>query len=574
MSRAALWSSGIEICVRVRACVCVGVNEGASQPASQTEETSKCHPVSVDRVGGRVGGVEREWRSVRGNSVHARAVDGACQAEGERKEIRRQVCDWCKHVRHTVNFVDFQDGELQLQFCSEKCLNQYKMNIFCTETQEHLKQIQSQLHEERKNASLSPGGASSSSSLSSRVLSDAASASSGKKSEDQILITPELWLSQQKPEKLLKTEVLDEREGAEREERRGEREREERDRKRDGAWSERSRSRERHHSAKRRSFLSSPAAAAAAAVVAAYSSNLHAAVRNGPALPPSGTDRAARDRERLRRLIRDSGRDRDSHSRHQSSGSPASSSQFSPPAGGPQASGGVTPPGGIHHPILPPHFNGLGAGLAEFSMINPILFSSLFGPAPAEEGLASHGSRLLRGEREHEGKAGLAAGLRAGSGNRDHGSKNGERALSSTPAGARSVSPANTASSSGTPNHVLHPLHHVPPAAHHHPHPSAAGLGGLPPALHGAAAFPQGMHPPPFMMGVPPFPCHPGFLPTDPAFLGSLMALHSSSASSAVNGGGGSHNSSRHHLDGHPSTSLPSSASAAPPPPHQRPGVA
>ena len=32
----------------------------------------------------------------------------------------------------------FQDGENQLQFCSNKCLNQYKINIFCHETQTHL----------------------------------------------------------------------------------------------------------------------------------------------------------------------------------------------------------------------------------------------------------------------------------------------------------------------------------------------------------------------------------------------------------------------------------------------------
>ncbi|XP_064488082.1 sine oculis-binding protein homolog isoform X2 [Ornithodoros turicata] len=51
---------------------------------------------------------------------------------------KNKVCDWCKHVRHTVNYVDFQDGEQQLQFCSDKCLNQYKMNIFCRETQAHL----------------------------------------------------------------------------------------------------------------------------------------------------------------------------------------------------------------------------------------------------------------------------------------------------------------------------------------------------------------------------------------------------------------------------------------------------
>lgn len=32
----------------------------------------------------------------------------------------------------------FQDGATQLQFCSDKCLNQYKMHIFCRETQAHL----------------------------------------------------------------------------------------------------------------------------------------------------------------------------------------------------------------------------------------------------------------------------------------------------------------------------------------------------------------------------------------------------------------------------------------------------
>ena len=73
---------------------------------------------------------------------------------------KNKICDWCKHVRyvsilslnlfilgidfseslfrHTVNYVDFQDGEQQLQFCSNKCLNQYKMNIFCNETKAHL----------------------------------------------------------------------------------------------------------------------------------------------------------------------------------------------------------------------------------------------------------------------------------------------------------------------------------------------------------------------------------------------------------------------------------------------------
>lgn len=34
--------------------------------------------------------------------------------------------------------MDFYDGASQLQFCSDKCLNQYKMQIFCKETQAHL----------------------------------------------------------------------------------------------------------------------------------------------------------------------------------------------------------------------------------------------------------------------------------------------------------------------------------------------------------------------------------------------------------------------------------------------------
>ncbi|XP_069104562.1 sine oculis-binding protein homolog isoform X2 [Argopecten irradians] len=79
---------------------------------------------------------------------------------------KNRVCDWCKHVRHTVNYVDFQDGEQQLQFCSAKCLNQYKMKIFCKETQEHLQQIQTQ----NENVS------------------------SCKSPDRQILITPDLWL--------------------------------------------------------------------------------------------------------------------------------------------------------------------------------------------------------------------------------------------------------------------------------------------------------------------------------------------------------------------------------------------
>ncbi|XP_051546521.1 sine oculis-binding protein homolog B-like [Myxocyprinus asiaticus] len=43
------------------------------------------------------------------------------------------VCDWCKHVRHTKEYLDFGAGEERLQFCSTKCLNQYKMDVFYRE---------------------------------------------------------------------------------------------------------------------------------------------------------------------------------------------------------------------------------------------------------------------------------------------------------------------------------------------------------------------------------------------------------------------------------------------------------
>ncbi|CAD7087845.1 unnamed protein product [Hermetia illucens] len=63
----------------------------------------------------------------------------SCFAQSRRASFKRaKTCDWCRHVRHAVSYVDFQDGASQLQFCSDKCLNQYKMQIFCKETQAHL----------------------------------------------------------------------------------------------------------------------------------------------------------------------------------------------------------------------------------------------------------------------------------------------------------------------------------------------------------------------------------------------------------------------------------------------------
>ncbi|KAF5278656.1 hypothetical protein FQA39_LY00698 [Lamprigera yunnana] len=62
-----------------------------------------------------------------------------CFSQSRRANFKKnRTCDWCKHLRHTVSYVDFQDGASQLQFCSDKCLNQYKMHIFCRETRAHL----------------------------------------------------------------------------------------------------------------------------------------------------------------------------------------------------------------------------------------------------------------------------------------------------------------------------------------------------------------------------------------------------------------------------------------------------
>ncbi|XP_052811982.1 sine oculis-binding protein homolog A-like isoform X2 [Mya arenaria] len=80
---------------------------------------------------------------------------------------KSKICDWCKHVRHTVNYVEFKDGETQLQFCSEKCLNQYKMSLFCKETQELSGTMD-------KSDSTGEGG-------------------EGNSHREKILITPELW---------------------------------------------------------------------------------------------------------------------------------------------------------------------------------------------------------------------------------------------------------------------------------------------------------------------------------------------------------------------------------------------
>lgn len=46
---------------------------------------------------------------------------------------RNKTCDWCRHIRHTVNYVDFQDGEHQLQFCRQRN-NLVDLEGWCTES--------------------------------------------------------------------------------------------------------------------------------------------------------------------------------------------------------------------------------------------------------------------------------------------------------------------------------------------------------------------------------------------------------------------------------------------------------
>ncbi|XP_066259142.1 sine oculis-binding protein homolog B [Euwallacea similis] len=71
-----------------------------------------------------------------------------CFSQSRRASFKRnKACDWCRHSRNAVSYVDFQDNAAQLQFCSDKCLNQYKMHIFCRETKAHL-ELHPHLHGE------------------------------------------------------------------------------------------------------------------------------------------------------------------------------------------------------------------------------------------------------------------------------------------------------------------------------------------------------------------------------------------------------------------------------------------
>ncbi|XP_050308980.1 sine oculis-binding protein homolog [Anthonomus grandis grandis] len=70
-----------------------------------------------------------------------------CFSQSRRASFKRnKTCDWCRHSHHTVSYVELQDNSTQLQFCSDSCLNQYKMHIFCRETQAHL-ELHPHIHE-------------------------------------------------------------------------------------------------------------------------------------------------------------------------------------------------------------------------------------------------------------------------------------------------------------------------------------------------------------------------------------------------------------------------------------------
>ncbi|XP_077294476.1 sine oculis-binding protein isoform X2 [Arctopsyche grandis] len=103
---------------------------GAQPPVSPNDDTDDCSWCKNQ--------IPPETNAL-SQSVGDRYCSELCFSQSRRATFKRaKTCDWCRHVRHTVSYVDFQDGATQLQFCSDKCLNQYKMHIFCRETQAHL----------------------------------------------------------------------------------------------------------------------------------------------------------------------------------------------------------------------------------------------------------------------------------------------------------------------------------------------------------------------------------------------------------------------------------------------------
>eukprot|EP00062_Callorhinchus_milii_P023893 gi/632983212/ref/XP_007908536.1/ PREDICTED: sine oculis-binding protein homolog isoform X3 [Callorhinchus milii] len=108
------------------------------------ESSPGSHRVQQDRIKDMTEAVVTCVLSGRGHddiSAHlgtSSIQDKQCQSVWPIPRRTSMVCDWCKHIRHTKEYLDFGDGERRLQFCSAKCLNQYKMDIFYKETQANL----------------------------------------------------------------------------------------------------------------------------------------------------------------------------------------------------------------------------------------------------------------------------------------------------------------------------------------------------------------------------------------------------------------------------------------------------
>ncbi|KAK7906628.1 hypothetical protein WMY93_015240 [Mugilogobius chulae] len=98
------------------------------------------------------------------------------------------ACDWCKHVRYTKEYLDFGSGEERLQFCTTKCLNQYKMDVFYREARAALSTS--------TNSESSPGRGSA---------SQEGHSSESKSNTPQKLLTPESWTSSNGETRLRKT---------------------------------------------------------------------------------------------------------------------------------------------------------------------------------------------------------------------------------------------------------------------------------------------------------------------------------------------------------------------------------
>ena len=143
------------------------------QPASDTAEDADTPCVWCRKTGCN----QYTIKTTNGTKTFCSEV---CFIQCRRASFKKsKICDWCKHVRHTVNYVEFRDGESHLQFCSEKCLNQYKMSIFCKETQEHLNKI--------------------------KESSEDSEPEKEKEKEKEILITPDLWMIGEQLSKLKDT---------------------------------------------------------------------------------------------------------------------------------------------------------------------------------------------------------------------------------------------------------------------------------------------------------------------------------------------------------------------------------